>query len=146
MGILLYLIDRKRGAAKVYFNEDILKESWISPLTFEAPSLSKLEDVIDQTWSLSGVENRPKLVPVDSQSTQTEVQLLLDNWTQAEPSTTDVASSATRKDLSIRRKNETRYARCFQEGTTLPYPFPRGGLKVPPTKPPILPLSFPEGG
>merc|ERR1712242_580586 len=62
-----------------------------------------------------------------------------------------------RKDFSIRRKNETRYARCFQEGTTLsrsylpnipsfPFPFPRGGLKVPPTKPTILPLSLPRGG
>ena len=45
------------------------------------------EYVSDQTWSQSGVENRPNTVSVDSQSTQTEVQLFRDNFTQAESPT-----------------------------------------------------------
>ena len=33
------------------------------------------------------------MVSVDSQSTQTEVQILLDNWTQVESPTTDASTS-----------------------------------------------------
>merc|ERR1712242_643554 len=82
-------------------------------------------------WSLSGVENRPKLVPVDSQSTQTEVQLLLDNWTQAEPSTTDVASSATTKGSFNPKKKRNSLGKMLSRRYHPSLPLPPRGAKGP---------------
>merc|ERR1719391_350987 len=47
----------------------------------------------DEESPNNGVKNHPKMVLIDSQSTQTEVQILLDNWTQVESPTTDVSIS-----------------------------------------------------